>query len=229
MPFNLAKCEHLTVTNKPHPSIYHYKINDYIIQKVESIKYLGLTISHNLSWSQHISRISGKVNSIQAFFRRNLAHCSRDLKVKCYQTYIRPIIEYAAVVWSPYTQSSIHAIEMLQRKVARFVCNDFTRLSSITRMLEHLGWDTLEQRRNQLTLLMLYKIINQLVEVPHHHILAKASASTRSSTSKYVHLYSRIDSYKFSFFPRAIRLWNSLPNHVTQSVSFDSFKHSIML
>ena len=87
MPFNLAKCEHLTVTNKPHPSIYHYKINDYTIQKVESIKYLGLTISHNLSWLPHIFKISGKVNSVQAFFRRNLAHCSRNLKVKCYQIY----------------------------------------------------------------------------------------------------------------------------------------------
>ena len=117
----------------------------YIIQKVESIKYLGLTISYDLSWSPHISRISGKVNSIQASFQRNLAHCSRDLKVKCYQTYIRPIIEYAAVMWSPCTQSSIYAVEMLQRKAARFVCNDFTRLSNITRMLEHLGWDTLEQ------------------------------------------------------------------------------------
>ena len=101
MPFNLAKCEHLTVTNKPHPSIHHYKINDYTIQKVESIKYLGLTISHNLSWLPHISKISGKVNSVQAFFHRNLTHCSRNLKVKCYQTYIRPIIEYTAVVWSP--------------------------------------------------------------------------------------------------------------------------------
>ena len=43
--------------------------------------------------------------------------------------------------------------------------NMHIRLSSITRMLEHLGWDTLEQRRNQLTLLMLYKIINQLVSL----------------------------------------------------------------
>ena len=63
-------------------------------------------------------------------------------------------------MWSPHTQSSIDAVEMLQRKAARFVCNDFARLSSVTSMLEHLGWDTLEQRRNQLTLLMLYKIIN---------------------------------------------------------------------
>ena len=131
-------------------------------------------------------------------------------------------------MWSPHTQSRIDAFEMLQRKAARFVCNDFARLSSVTSILEHLGWDTLEQRRNQLTLLMLYKIINQLVEVPHRHILAKAPAFTRSCSSKYIHLYSRIDSYKFSFFRRAIRLWNSLSNHITHSVSFDSFKHSIM-
>ena len=174
MPFNLAKCEHLTVTNKSHSSIYHYKINDYTIQKVESIKYFGFTISHSLSWLPQISKISGKVNSVQAFFRKNLAHCSRNLKVKCYQTHIRPITEYVAVVWSPYTQSSIHTVKMLQRKAARFVCNDFTRLSSVTSMLEHLGWDTLEQRPNQLTLLMLYKKINKLVEIPHHHILIKA-------------------------------------------------------
>ena len=61
MPFNLAKCEHLIITNKPHPSIYHYKINDHTIQRVESIKYLGLTISHNLSWSPHISIIIGLI------------------------------------------------------------------------------------------------------------------------------------------------------------------------
>ena len=81
MPFNLAKCEHLIITNKPCPSIYHYKINDHTTQRVESIKYLGLTISHNLSWSSHISTIIGKANSVLAFFRRNLVHCQRDLTI----------------------------------------------------------------------------------------------------------------------------------------------------
>ena len=68
MPFNLAKCGHLIVTNKPHPLIYHYK-KDYTIQNVESINYLCLIISHNLSWSEHISGIVGKANSVLAFFR----------------------------------------------------------------------------------------------------------------------------------------------------------------
>ena len=52
---------------------------------------------------------------------------------------IRPIIEYAAVVWSPHTQSDIHIIEMLQRKAARFVFNDFSRSFSVSNMLERLG------------------------------------------------------------------------------------------
>ena len=34
MPFNLAKCEHLSVTNKPYPSIYHYKINELLYREL---------------------------------------------------------------------------------------------------------------------------------------------------------------------------------------------------
>ena len=45
MPFNLTKCEYLIVTNKSSPLMYHYKLNDYEIQRVQSAKYLGLTIS----------------------------------------------------------------------------------------------------------------------------------------------------------------------------------------
>ena len=65
--------------------------------------------------------------------------------------------------------------------------SNFSRSSSVSNMLEHLGWDTLEQRCNQLTLLMFYKIIHKLVEVPHQHILTEAPASTRSGTNKFIH------------------------------------------
>ena len=43
IPFNLIKCEHLIVTNKPCPSIWPYKINEYTLQRVDSIKYLCLS------------------------------------------------------------------------------------------------------------------------------------------------------------------------------------------
>ena len=66
-----------------------------------------MTISHNLSWSTHIAGIIGRATSALAFFRRNFNQCSRDVKIKCYLTYIRPIIEYAVVIWSPHLQNNI--------------------------------------------------------------------------------------------------------------------------
>ena len=71
--------------------------------------------------------------------------------------------------------------------------------------------------------------VNNHVVILHYHILIDSPSITKSTASKFIHLYARIDSYKFSFFPRAIRLWDSLPHHVIQSDTFDSFKHLIML
>ena len=69
---------------------------------------------------------------------------------------------------------------MIQQKAARFVFNDFARLSSVTTMLELLGWDSLEKRRDQLTLMMLFKIINNLMAIPHspHFTRSKRRLST---------------------------------------------------
>ena len=73
------------------------------------------------------------------------------------------------------------------------------------------------------------QIVRQRIEILTKGCNCKqAPASTRSGTNKFIHLYSRIDSYKFSFFPKAIRFWNSLPNQVIQSASFDIFKPLIM-
>ena len=214
--------------------VVNYKLNDYTIQRVQAAKYLGLIISHNLSWSTHIAGIIGRATSALAFFRRNFNQCSRDVKIKCYLTYIRPIIEYSAVIWSPHLQNNIYQIEMVQRKAARFVFNDHSRHSSVTDMLNRLNWQSLEKRRDDLTLLMFYKIINQHVDVPYNHIidniydhiLQKPFNFTRSGNRKFLHLPSRINSFKYSFFPRAIRLWNHLPDYIVETdVNIDTFKH----
>ena len=34
---------------------------------------------------------------------------------------VRPILEYASIVWSPHTQCDIHKIEMVQRRAVKFI------------------------------------------------------------------------------------------------------------
>ena len=67
---------------------------------------------------------------------------------------VRPILEYAATVWSPHLQYQKQQIEKVQRSVARFVTNDFSYYSSVSNMLDHLKWPLLEQQRKYLKLIV---------------------------------------------------------------------------
>ena len=91
-------------------------------------------------------------------------------------------------------------------------------------MLNELEWKLLEKWRNESILIMFHKIINQYVDICYDHILHNAPSTTRSSSRKFLHLPSRIDSYLHSFFPRAIRLWNLLPDHFVETDDVDTFK-----
>ena len=57
---------------------------------------------------------------------------------------------------------TIHAIEMVQRHAARYALNNYNRYTSVSDMISELGWPTLENRRNILRTVMMYKIMNKL-------------------------------------------------------------------
>ena len=49
--FNITKCYHLGITNKFAPFSYNCLMDDIVIAKSASAKYLGVTITHNLNWN----------------------------------------------------------------------------------------------------------------------------------------------------------------------------------
>ena len=68
---------------------------------IQSAKYLGITITDNMDWGQHVSEISSKATKTLGFLRRNLAFAPRSTKEVAYKTLVRPKLEYAAPIWSP--------------------------------------------------------------------------------------------------------------------------------
>ena len=132
MNFNPSKCECLRLTNKSNLPNLTYHIYYTNIQQVEHAKYLGVTIDQKLNWHEHINNVVKKGNSVLGFLRRNLTNCPITIKSSCYQTCLRPVLEYASVVWSPHYQIDIDRIEMVQRRSARFVLNKKDRYASVT-------------------------------------------------------------------------------------------------
>ena len=61
---------------------------------------------------------------------------------------------------------------MIQRHATRNVLNIYDRYVSVSEMISILGWPTLESRRNNLRTVMMYKIMNNLVDVLTDTILS---------------------------------------------------------
>ena len=115
---------------------------------------------------------------------------------------------------------------MVQRQSARLVYNDFARTSSVTSMLNNLNCmasTTAKKRYGIAKVIMFYKIINNLISIPHDHITI-SPVSTRGHNLKYIQLAAKSNTYLFSFFPSAIKLWNLLPDFVINSTNLNNFK-----
>ena len=204
MCFNPKKCEFIRICNIKHPIISQYTIQNTDIQCVPHVTYLGVTIDQHLTWNQHTTNISNKANSIRGFLQRNISSCPITVKEACYKTMVRPILEYASPVWSPFTELNILKLEMVQRRVVRFIMNDFFRYSSVTSMIEQLGLPMLKQRRNEAKMIMMYKILNNSVLIDHN--LEYNINYTRGHPFKLVTFPTRINAYHNSFFPSTVTL-----------------------
>ena len=115
------------------------------LEEVSAAKYLGLTLQNNLSWNSHVDNIATKANNTRAFLQRNLQQCRKKTEELCYMTLIRPIMEYASVVWDPFTEDNIRKLEMVQRREVCMVYADYRLTSSVTSMLQQLQWSTLQE------------------------------------------------------------------------------------
>ena len=155
--FNHEKCEHLRITNKLLPIISSYSISGDNIKEANSIKYLGVTINSKLNWSEHIAKITSKASSVLGFLQRNLKKCPANTKIACYKSMILPILEYASMIWDPFTTKDINSIERIQRRAARFITNNYSWNSSVTNLLQNLNLPSLQNRRSCQKAIMLYK------------------------------------------------------------------------
>lgn len=229
MSFHPDKCNQLPLSRSRKPiNATSYQLHNHSLEKVNSSKYLGVTIQTDLSWNIHIDNVSAKANRTLGFIRRNLKICSTKTKELAYKALVRPTVEYASSVWDPHTEKQIHTIEKVQRRAARFVLNRHRNTSSVTDMLSQLQWQTLQDRRKCARLSMLFKILHGQAKVRCPAIQRQLPTNRRSQHNLQLQrIQCRTDYRKFSFFPRTIADWNALPGPVVHAPSICSFNQKV--
>ena len=84
MEFNPSKCQVLHITRSKQPLNIQYTLHDQVLEATDTAKYLGVTISKDLSWYDHISSIISKANSTLGFVKRKVK--TSNVKVKKWPT-----------------------------------------------------------------------------------------------------------------------------------------------
>jgi len=117
-----------------------------------------------------ISNICLKATRTLNFVRRNgnTYCCSQEAKNSAYLSLVRPHLEYAAAAWDPYTAKDIQQLERVQRRAARFAKKDYRHTTSVTGLLDELGW--LFERRKHSCLTVFYKVLNNLSAISLDHL-----------------------------------------------------------
>ena len=228
MEFNPSKCQVVRVTTAKEVINTVYTLHGQILEVVTCARYLGVDISSGLTWNSHIDRITGNANRTLGYIRRNIKTKNQKVRETAYNTLVRPQLEYSAPVWDPSSKDKRLQLEKIQRRAARWTTSNYDTRSSVTAMLNQLGWRTLEQRRADARLYLFYKIVYGLVVVPLPNYIQPTHRISRYCHSMtYRQIQTSTNYYKYSFFPLAIVQWNALPGAVASLPDLDLFKVAV--
>jgi len=91
-------------------------------------------------------------------------------------------------------------LERVQRRAAHFVKRDYRHTTSVTDLLDELGWLPLFEHR----LTVFYKELNNLSAISLDHLSVSSRHTRAYNENKFMSLPVRTDVFKHSFLPRTI-------------------------
>ena len=224
MTFNAKKCNTMQVSSSPKPISFDYSIHNTVLENVPHTKYLGVTIQSNLKWDVHCKQVAAKATNTLNVPKWNLKS-TKEVREKAYKSLVRPQVEYAASVWSPWLARDKVQIERVQHRAARYVYNTYSRYSSVTAMLQSVDWETLESHRFNMRLHYLQSLL-QPGRVALLDYATPVTVQTRGNNIKFILPHCSKDMFKHSFLP-ALRGWNALPQSAVEATSLELFKASL--
>ena len=92
MTVNPHKCSIMLISNECNTVFAKYTINGFPLNCVSVFKYLGVSISSKMSWSDHIDNICTKARKSLGFICTNLCNYHLCMQNKAYASLVRPIL-----------------------------------------------------------------------------------------------------------------------------------------
>ena len=229
MSFNTSKCKIIHVgRNNPN---YDYTLNSEILQTSDTEKDIGFNIHSSLKPSTHCNIVAKKAQTTLSLISRNFHYRDKKTFVNLYCQHVRPILEYASPVWSPWLECDKKVVEDVQKRMVRMISG----LSGQTyeEKLKEIGLHSLEYRRDKADMVQVFKMLKGIDNVDYSNwfetygdVGSNNRPNTRLSNEPMNIIQQRCngDIRKHFFSMRVVPKWNNLPNEVKNCETVPAFK-----
>lgn len=202
------------------------RIDGEEVQKVETMKYLGVMLDEKLNFNEHINYTIRKAARKFGVLCRINRFLTTDAKILIYKSIIAPHFDYCASILFLASIQQMKRMQILQNKVMRLIlCCD--RLTPRIFMLNCLQWMSVRQRVEFNTLIFVYRVTKGM---------APQYLSSTIIYGRDVHRYEtrragdlRMPNFRKtctqnSLFYKGYSLFNELPDTAKQANSLREFK-----
>ena len=115
MNFSHSKCKTRTVSRRKAPVYFNYKLTGNSFEHATSFKDLGVLVSSDLIWKEHIHNVVSKYNRVNGMIKRVVGyHAPNNVALNLYKSLTRSIAEYSTPVWSSQRSNELTQLENVQ-------------------------------------------------------------------------------------------------------------------
>jgi ribonucleases P/MRP protein subunit RPP40 len=223
MSFNKSKCKVMHVGNN-NPK-FEYFMQGTKLAVVEEEKDVGVIIHNSLKPARQCQKAAASALSVLHQLKKNFHFRDRHVFVKLYKQYVRPHLEFATPVWSPWLNADKQVLENVQRKFINMVAG--LQQGSYEEKCRELKLETLEERRHIQDLAQTYKMVSGKEKLRRTEIFKHVSGGRTRQDADELNLkqaHSRLDIRKHFFNQRTVKSWNEVPPEIKRSANVTGFK-----
>ena len=229
MSLNLSKTQYIIfkTKNKNTPeNLPSVKINDIVIQRNQSVCFLGVIIQENLNWSSHISHVCTKVSRGVGILRKLRTLVPTRVLYMIYYSIIFPHLNYCNIVWGNTYKTNIDKLLSIQKKCIRIITKS-PRMSHSSPLFKETNILPLYDLIKFNSLNFMYSFYNGTLPPIFDNMFMKNTVLHSYCTRQQDHYHQpkvRSTALLQSFKISGIKLWNQLDINIKSCPSLCTFK-----
>ncbi len=193
---------------------------------MDSLSYLGVTITKYLKWNRHISNTCAKAKSKLGILYRHFNQADQSTLSSCTNRWCSHSWTTVAVCGTPHLLVLLISWNQFRSSEQDSVPNAGQTNTFLCYLDYHAIWPSLSSRRSRQKVTLCRRIIRgeSILQSSRFTLNPKPNPRHYHHDQSLLTPFAKTLSYQSSFFVNAVPLWNSLPYSAISASSLLSFK-----